>query len=304
MISLAFSRCCSLTVHLPSIPLSSINLSQVLHTIDEGKSSCDPSSLQTLHRLSASPYCTFDDYLSLLTILSALLSSSTFQTHLITLDLLPQTLDLLERSYTIMPPSAVKQDEKLICYARNALIENIGDVSAQEGFLVTYPLNSPLISRVTSWLDVTDETKVDFIVTACLILGNVGRSDEVCGSLVRDLGVHEALLRIIKHTVKRYNDAVEEVKKRRGDPVPAPEGEKSGAGTGAVAVGVLHTATGVLKNLAIAKGNKEVLGGAGALDVIQEMLSMEGVGVGQVWYSAVGFGRLVCINCRKFHILQ
>lgn len=136
-------------------------------------------------------------------------------------------------------------------------------------------------------------------MTACLIFGNVGRSDEVCGALAKEYSVHKDLLDIIRRTVRKYNDAVKKARKDAG--TSAAEGEKKeGAGKGAVAVGVLHAATGVLKNLAIAKGNKEVLGPDGALDLVREMLGMEGVGVGQVWYSAVGFGRLVCLNCSEF----
>lgn len=107
------------------------------------------------------------------------------------------------------------------------------------------------------------------------------------------------LFDIIWRTIKKYNDAVEEGRRKKEVPVEGKK-EKEGAGKGAMAVGVLHAATGVLKNLAIAKGNKEVLGTDGALDMVGEMLKMNGVGVGQVWYSAVGLGRLVCVNCRKF----
>lgn len=177
-------------------------------------------------------------------------------------------------------------------------MENIGDVSDHGSFLAAYPLSSPLMARARSWLNETDEEKVDMVVTGCLILGNVGRSDEVCGALAREYGVHKELFGIIRRTVNRYNDAVEDARKKKG--TPAAEGEKKeSAGKGAVAVGVLHAATGVLKNLAIAKGNKEILGSDGALDLVREMMGMEGVGVGQVWYSAAGFGRLVCNNCRE-----
>lgn len=266
---------------------------------DAGKSSCPPSSLGTLISLASSAHCSFDDFLTLLTLLSALLSTSEFQQHLLTLDLLPQTLDLLERFYSLaVDPESQKQDAKLITYARNALVENIGDVSSQDSFLATYPLSGPLVARVRSWLRETDEEKVDLVVAACLVFGNVGRSDEVCGALAREYGVHKELFGIIRRTVNKYNNAVEEARKQMA--APAVEGgKKEGAGGGAVAVGVLHAATGVLKNLAIAKGNREILGPDGALDVVREMFAMEGVGVGQVWYSAAGLGRLVCVNCRE-----
>lgn len=284
-----------------SIPASnSLSYHPLTNTTDAGKSSCPPSSLSLLISLASSKHCSFDDFLTILTLLSALLSTSEFQQHLITFNLLPQTLDLLEKFYSLLvDPESGKQDKKLITYARNALVENIGDVSSQDSFLATYPLSGPLMARVRSWLNETGEEKVDLVVTACLILGNVGRSDEVCGALAKEYGVHRELFGIIRRTVKKYNDAVEEVRKKKA--ILVVEGEKKeGAGKGAVAVGVLHAATGVLKNLAIAKGNKEVLGPDGALDLVREMLGMEGMGVGQVWYSAAGFGRLVCVNCREF----
>lgn len=275
----------------------------LINTIDTGKSSCPPSSLALLISLATSPHCSFDDFFSLITLFSILLATPEFQQHLITLKLVPNTLDLLERFYSlVVDPESEKQDEKLITYARNAIMENIGDVSANDSFQAAYPLSSPLMARVRSWLNETDEEKADMVVTACLILGNVGRSDEVCGALAKEYSVHKELFGIIQRTVRRYNNAVEDARKKKG--IPVVEGEKKeSAGKGAVAVGVLHAATGVLKNLAIAKRNKEVLGLDGALDLVREMMGMEGVGVGQVWYSAAGFGRLVCGNCRKFRSL-
>lgn len=109
--------------------------------------------------------------------------------------------------------------------------------------------------------------------------------------------MHKELFDIILHTVRKYKSAVEEARRKKEEEEAGEK--KEGSGKGAVAVGVLHAATGVLKNFAIAKGNKEVLGMDGALYVVRDMLSMDGVGVGQVWYSAVGLGRLVCVNCRE-----
>lgn len=66
--------------------------------------------------------------------------------------------------------------------------------------------------------------------------------------------------------------------------------------TGAMSVGVIHAAVGVLKNLAIPASNKRVLVETGAFRAVRRMLEMEGVGVGQVWYSAVSLGRLATVN--------
>ncbi|KAH0607658.1 uncharacterized protein H6S33_002692 [Morchella sextelata] len=271
---------------------------ELLVSHDAGKEACPPSALKTFLSLATSPLCSFDDQLSLSTLISSLLTSSEFQTTLISSDLFPQTLDLFEKSLTPPESDSEKQDAKLIAHARKALLENIGDLSSHNDFRDAYPLSSPVIARVRGWLNETDDEKIDLTVAACLILGNVGRSDEVCSSLVQEYEVHKDLFGIIRRTIKKYNDAKAAALAKKEKAVPVPEGEeKPGAGQGAVAVGVLHAATGVLKNLAIAKTNKAALGSAGVFDLIWDMLSMEGVGVGQVWYSAVGLGRLVCVNC-------
>lgn len=270
---------------------------EILLSHDAGKEACPPSTLKTFLSLAGSPLCSFDDQLSLSTLISSLLSSSEFQTTLISSDLFPQTLDLFEKSFTPPKSDSETQDAKLIAHARKALLENIGDLSSHNDFRNAYPLSSPVIARVRGWLNETDDEKIDLTVAACLILGNIGRSDEVCSSFVREYEVHKDLFGIIRRTIKRYNDAKAAALSREKKPVPVPEGGEPVAGQGAVAVGVLHAATGVLKNLAIAKGNKVVLGSAGVFDLIWDMLSMEGVGVGQVWYSAVGLGRLVCVDC-------
>ncbi|KAI5846488.1 armadillo-type protein [Morchella snyderi] len=271
---------------------------ELLLSHDAGKEACPPSTLKTFLSLAASPLCSFDDQLSLSTLISTLLASSEFQTTLISSDLFPQTLDLFEKSFTPPESDSEKQDAKLIAHARKALLENIGDLSSHNDFRDAYPLSSPVIARVRGWLNETDDEKIDLTVAACLILGNIGRSDEVCGSLVQEYEVHKDLFGIVRRTIKKYNDAKAAALTKKEKAVPVSEGEeKPGAGQGAVAVGVLHAATGVLKNFAIAKTNKVALGSADVFDLIWDMLSMEGVGVGQVWYSAVGLGRLVCVDC-------
>ncbi|KAL7269787.1 hypothetical protein RUND412_007535 [Rhizina undulata] len=273
-----------------------LRILEMLLSHDSGKEACPENALLSFFRLASSPMCPFDERLSFISCITSLLSTSRFQNITISQDVVPAMLIMLEKTYGFVPDeTSDKKDASLASFARSTLVASIGEVSAQISFLKAYPLESDLITRVRKWLEIEEDGKVDLIVAACLILGNVGRSDEICTKLVQKFRLQDELYKIIRKTIKRYNDTREEFKRTRGG-LDKGDGKDGKEAEGAVAVGVLHAAAGVLKNLAIPQGNKEILGEE-ILAVVEEIVAMEGVGVGQVWYSAVGMGRLVCADC-------
>lgn len=187
----------------------------------------------------------------------------------------------------------------------------MGEIADDPDFLPAYPIGKELMERVSSWLELRAGME-DLVVTACLIYGNVGQSDEVCIELVQ-AGVHRLLLKVVDDTTAKLEESARLVrrarekkkKEEREEEKEEEEEEVEGADdataaenlpTGAVSVRVIHAAVGVLKNLAIPAENKGQLVADGALRVVERMLRIEGIGVGQVWYSAVSLGRLTIVG--------
>jgi len=214
--------------------------------------------------------------------------------------LFPRVLDLVEKTYHLaVDAEREAKDKSLIAYARNQLVEAVGDIATDTEFLEVNPLGGEVMERVSKWLQV-QAGKEELAVAACLVYGNVGRSDNVCLQLV-ETGVHIPLLQVVEDTAGKFEESVRMVREKKKEGEEKNEGEEGNVQveqlpSGAMSVGIIHAAVGVLKNLAIPSENKKPLVDAGAFKAIRRMLEMEGVGVGQVWYSAVSLGRLAIVN--------
>jgi len=170
----------------------------------------------------------------------------------------------------------------------------IADISWKPTFLTTYPLSSAPIAKILTWLSSTSEPhRYDKVVVACLVFGNVTQSAEVCQELIHTYTLHKTLFSVIHRAVEGYEQSKKEV-----ESLPAGVRlETAGAGKGGIYLSLLHSAFGVLRNFSVPKSEKATLVDAGALDAILAAVGMEGVGVGQVWYSAAGLARLLCVDC-------
>jgi hypothetical protein len=281
-----------------------IRILELLLAHDAGKAETPETSIESLLRILELPETSFDNFLAVVTMIATLLSTPRFQKVILAKeDLLPRIFDLLEQTYTLANPTQREAKEiSLVSYARGKLVEAIGDFAAHNEFLDIYSLEGPVMTRVRDWLKIVPG-KEELTVASCLVYGNIGRSDDVCYKIV-NAGVHLPMLEIIKDTVKIYEEsrpaALNQAKDSLAKKSEEEKGEEGGTvitpPTGAMAVGVIHAAVGVLKNLAIPPQNKKLLVDSNAFDAVHQMLKMEGVGVGQVWYSAVGLGRLAVIG--------
>ncbi|CCX31971.1 armadillo-type protein [Pyronema domesticum] len=284
---------------------------ELLLSHDTGKEATPESALPTLLEFLEIRDEGFDNTLSLVSILSSLLTTSRFQN--LTLkkrpngepEFFPRILDLLERTYQVtVDAEREAKDKSLVAYARNQIVESIGEIASLPEFQETYPLDGPLMNRIRAFLE-PQPGKEELVVAACLAYGNVGRSHPVCMKLV-DLKLQEPLLKIILQTVDKFEASVKAARKPKIEDVTEQEDAKEEVDpdeptveklpTGAMSVGIIHAAVGVLKNLAIPPENKARLASSGVFAAIRRILQMEGVGVGQVWYSAVSLGRLCVVN--------
>ena len=131
------------------------------------------------------------------------------------------------------------EDEEQLSSMRSALIQALSDVSAVPEFALKYPVNSALIKSLISWLGAS---QTELQVCACIMLGNLARSDAVCQELVQRLSTHVNLKEIL---------------------------------TSSAEVQVLHSALGFVRNLALPLENKSRIGDQDFLEVISRFWSRD-----------------------------
>lgn len=162
-------------------------------------------------------------------------------------------LSVLQRSFSInVDPSSV-EEAKLLVQLQLKINQALAEVSGSESFAKFYPLDSSLIQSLKLWLT---SGKDQLQICACVMLGNLARSDEVCEIMVHELGLHKELISILN------SDA-------RGS--------------------VFHGSLSFLKNLAIAGNNKQSLGEAGLVPAIARLWEYETVP--QVQFAATSIAR-------------
>lgn len=200
----------------------------------------------------------FAHYSSLTTSLVAYLEKERFQSVCISNGMVEGVLDVLRRSFSIETDQSLSEDVKALAQLRLKINQALAEVSASELFAHHYPLDSSLAQTLKSWVNATED---QLQVCACVMLGNLARSDEVCQVMIQDLKIHEELVSVLK------SDA-------RG--------------------AVLHSSLGFLKNLAVAGNNRVILGEAGIIPAISRLWAYESVP--QVQFSAASIGRQVIIS--------
>ncbi|KAJ5389348.1 uncharacterized protein N7496_000416 [Penicillium cataractarum] len=199
----------------------------------------------------------FEHFSSLVNSLSAYLEKERFQDACISNGMVEDVLSVLRRSFSIEIDETSKDEVSGLAQIKLKINQALAEVSASSLFAEHYPLDSALAQTLKSWI-VADEDQLQ--VCACVMLGNLARSDEVCQVMVRDLKIHEELISVL-------------------------ESGSRGA--------VLHSALGFLKNLAIAGDNRISLAEAGIIPAVSRLWAFESVP--QVQFSAATIARQVTI---------
>jgi len=141
---------------------------------------------------------------------------------------------------------------------RSNLNQVLSDVSALPEFKEAYPVVSPLTSSLRRWLL---SPQLQLQVCACIMLGNLARSDAACEEFVHTSQVHKPLISVLSEA----NDSQ-----------------------------LLHAAIGFLKNLALPLKNKEAIGAAGLFDVMPRLWALDTLQ--QIQFSSISLARQLTIN--------
>lgn len=200
----------------------------------------------------------FANYTCLLNCLLTYLQNERFQAVSINNRLVEGILSVLHLSYDTDESEISSDESKLLAQLRLSINQSLSDISALPQFAEAYPLGSSLTNILLSWL----ENKEDQLqICSCVMLGNLARSDDVCESMVRDMGIHKPLVAILR-------------------------GDAKGS--------VLHAALGILKNLSIAGDNRSYLGDIGTIPAISRLWAFDTVP--QVQFSAASLTRQMVIS--------
>lgn len=172
--------------------------------------------------------------------MTAYLNNNRFQDICISKRILPDILSVLKKSLSFNT-LASSDDAKALIQSQLKINQALAEVSASPVFAETYRLDDPLSQTLKSWLSNPED---QLQICACIMLGNLARSDDICVTMVKKLQIHEELIVILNSNAK-------------------------GA--------TLHSALSFLKNLAIAGDNKIFMGEAGIIPAIARLWNYETV---------------------------
>ncbi|KAJ6015720.1 hypothetical protein N7540_010311 [Penicillium herquei] len=224
----------------------------------QGVENSPDGTILLLMELSLSESIELEHYASLTNSLSAYMEKEQFQNACVAHNMVETLLSVLKQSFSIEVDPSSQEDVQSLAQSRLKINQALAEVSASSLFAAHYPLESTLSQTLKSWIRAKED---QLQVCACVMLGNLARSDEVCEAMVRDLKIHEELISVLQ------SDA-------RG--------------------AVLHSALGFLKNLAIAGDNRSYLAEADIIPAVSKLWAYESVP--QVQFSAATIARQVIIS--------
>ncbi|KAI4598291.1 hypothetical protein KJ359_003175 [Pestalotiopsis sp. 9143b] len=195
-----------------------------------------PATPFVLLKLATSPESLADveDFLGQASVALTYLSNQTFQdAFLQTPDSIPLFLKTFSEACTSLDLNTSDPDEiGELRKVKSIFTQALADLSANPLFAAACPIGSPEIQTLQAWIE---GSHADLQSAACLALGNIARSDEVCIALVQKTAIHRSLAATIADP--SVTDAQ-----------------------------LLHSTLSFLKNLAIPVVNKAALGEAGLLE--------------------------------------
>ena len=205
----------------------------------------------------------FSQFSCLINSLVAYLENQRFQDACIQhAQLLEGILQLLKRSYAV---DVDEDDLQTLSQLRLKINQSLAEISGSPEFMEKhYTLDARLSQTLISWIRASHEEELQ--ICACVVLGNLARTDDICQRMVQEFDMHRDLLSILN------------TKNARGP--------------------VLHAALGFLKNLAIAPHNKSYLGDAGIVPAVSRLWSGMDM-MPQVQFAAVTLVRQVIASCME-----
>jgi hypothetical protein len=243
---------------------------------DEEAEVADPATPAALLTLATSNTLELDidDFTGLFTIALAYLTYEAFLIRFVEADSFPVLQQAFYESYTRFDladadPSSV--DDLKMAWSSACTI--LADISAFATFPAKYPLDSPVVQRLLSWLN-TPPTYSHLQTAACLSLGNLARSDEACVALINH--TIDPLVNILSRAVPLPNQPPTPVSERPTFPL-------------------LYAVLSFLKNLAVAPPNKHPLSQRLCLPILPALWICTTANP-QVQFAAVSLTRLLLTN--------
>ncbi|KAG0215316.1 hypothetical protein BGX33_001271 [Mortierella sp. NVP41] len=152
-----------------------------------------------------------------------------------------------------------KEDDKKFGETKAALVEVVVSATLADENMEPIFNDKEVMKRFLTWLKLSD--REDLQTCAALCLGNVARSDSHCVKLVHEYHAVEPLI----HVVRKAKD-----------------------------LKASHAATGVLRNLALAERNRELMGNAGVIQACFPLLKKDNALPLQA--NVVGILKRLCTN--------
>jgi hypothetical protein len=209
-----------------------------------------------------------DDFIALGDAAMAYLQHERFQKAVIEYGKLTVPMAMLKHSYTrfdshpLVEDSSPDEDEaKILQQMRSRLNQVLSDISALPEFQIAIPVTSPFSSSLRRWLS---SPQLQLQTGACIMLGNLARSDAACEEFVHTARVHIPLIAVLSTATDSQ---------------------------------LLHAALGFLKNLALPLKNKELLGEAGLFDVLPRLWLLDILQ--QIQFSSISLARQLINNTHE-----
>ncbi|KAF4760106.1 hypothetical protein HAV15_007399 [Penicillium sp. str.  len=155
----------------------------------EGIENSPDGTILLLMELAIDETLDFAHFSSLATSLAAYLGNEKFQNACVSNGMVEGVLDVLRHSFSIVVDPSLSEDVKALAQLRLKINQALAEVSASPLFAQHYPLDSPLSQTLKSWVVATED---QLQICACVMLGNLARSDEVWGD-ARGAVLHSSL---------------------------------------------------------------------------------------------------------------
>ena len=204
-----------------------------------------------------------EDFAALASVAAAYLGHESFQKNMLSEPHIALLMNTFYHAHTAFQLAHLEDAdaEAALKQCRSSLLTALSDISADDDFPLYHPLGSPISQTFFSWLQ---GPVASMKPAACLVLGNLSRSDETSTALVQNFAIHTPLISLLS------------------DPSTSdPQ--------------TLHSAFSFLKNLAIPVANKPFLGALLEPICIPRIFALDTMP--QVQFSAVSLTRLLVVNC-------
>lgn len=169
-------------------------------------------------------------------------------------------------------------DAVLLSKMRFQLTSVLSDISALPSFSAAYPLGSPVSNSLIQLISTSDsaQSKPQLVTAACIILGNLARTEIACQTLVYTYAIHIPLTAILSSASRSVDGST---------PISSQQTQLS------------YAVLGLLRNLAIPASNKEYLGDAGILEsaLLPRLWSLESSP--QIQYTSINLTRQIVTGC-------